>query len=494
MPRVLLAGLFHEGNSFSSVTTGRENFSVTRGDAVLEKARNSGAAMGGACRYLMDKDVTLVPVITAIAPPGGPVSDQAYREFRDVIVATARAENADGIYLDLHGAMLTQEIDDVEGDLLRHLRSVLGPDVPISVSLDLHAYVTSSMLNATPLIVACKENPHSDYHLAGELAARLLMRKLGRDIQPTAAALWLPLIFGSQMETGQGPLARLHAARRELLERFPQLLDISIYNGTSFMDVPGNGQHITAIADGDGEVAERAVRQLGQMLWDMRDAFVPDLPDLEEIISTLQAGGGKPVILGDQGDRVLAGSPGDGTYIISQLLEKWPDLRALVPITDPAVVAAAKRAGISGTVDTPVGGGLTRNIEPVLREWTVTGLGDGHFVQQGPFLANEAAELGETATLKCGNLVLLVTAMPGFTQDPQAFRSQGLEPGDFDIVVTKSGYHFKLAFADIGPCISIDSPGTSNYRPGYLPYRKLQSVYPENRDVVPEFAVWRFTA
>ena len=494
MHRVLLASLFHEGNSFSSIVTERRNFSITRGQAVLEKARNSGAAIGGAYRFLAGEDVIPVPLMTAIAPPGGPVSDRVYEEFRDTIVSAARDQRVDGIYLDLHGAMLTQSIDDVEGDLLSHLRSTVGPDIPIAVSLDLHAYMTPKMLAATALIVACKENPHSDYHLAGELATRMLVQELDGAIRPKTAAVWLPLIFGSQMETSKGPLARLHARRRELLGMHSELLDISIYNATSFMDVPDNGQCITAIENGDARHAEQVVRELAELLWQERDEFTPDLPSLEVVLERLKNGAGRKLILGDQGDRVLAGAPGDGTYVIRHFLEHARQIHALVPLTDANAVGLAKAAGVGGHVNGPIGGGLSKSVDPVLHEWEVVGLGDGHFVQQGPFLANETAELGETATLKSGNLIVLATSKPGFTQDPQAFRSQGLDPEDFQVVVTKSGYHFKLAFTDIGECISIDSPGTTNYRPGCLPYQKLHAVYPEDLEVKPDFKVQRFNS
>lgn len=307
MHRVLLASLFHEGNSFSSIVTERRNFSITRGQAVLEKARNSGAAIGGTYRCLAGEDVIPVPVMTAIAPTGGPASGRVYEEFRDTIVSAAGDPCMDSIYLDLHGAMLTQSIDDVEADLPSHLRSTVGLDVPITVSLDLHAYMTPKMLAATALIVACNENPYSDYHLAGELAARVLVRELDGAIQPETAAVWLPLIFGSQMETSKGPLARLHARRRELISIHSELLDISIYNATSFMDVPDNGQCIKATENGNGLRAQQVVRELAELRWQERDEFTPDLLSLEDVLDGLKKGTSRKLNLGDQGRSACRG-------------------------------------------------------------------------------------------------------------------------------------------------------------------------------------------
>ncbi len=481
MKKVLLAGLFHEGNSFSSLITGESSFAVTRGEAVLAKARISNAGLGGAFRYLDKQPVTLLPVATAIAPPGGPVDDGFYARIRSEIVDTAQAVKPDGIYLDLHGAMITQTLDDPEGDLLSTLRKVVGPDVPIAANLDLHAYVTETMLRSADIIVACKENPHTDYAEAGAKAAELLLRLLDGAIKPMTAAIWLPLIIGARMETGDGPLARLHIRRRELIDRTSNLLDISIYNTTTLVDAPNGGQCITAIADNDPDAACEAVETLARAFWDVRDEFTHELPSLASVISDLKACViAPPVILGDQGDRVLAGTPGDGTAVLRELLTDWPDVRALVPVTDPDAVRVASDVGVGGTMSCAVGGRFSEGVTPVEADWHVLALGDGKFVQEGPFLAGEPAVLGDTALLRTGKITVLATSLPGLTQDPEAFRSQGADPAEFDVVVTKSGHHFKLSFAKTGRCIVIDTPGISNYRAGIVPFQKRRPIYPED--------------
>ena len=186
------------------------------------------------------------------------------------------------------------------------------------------------------------------------------------------------------------------------------------------------------------------------------------------------------MILGDQGDRVLAGTPGDGTEILRELLSDWPEISALVPVTDPDAVRSACGIGIVGTMRGAVGGRFSKGVTPVEADWSVLATGDGKFVQEGPFLAGESAELGNTALLRTGNVTVLATSLPGFSQDPEAFRSQGADPAEFDAVVAKSGHHFKLSFAKTGTCIVIDTPGISSYRPGALPFQKRRPIYPED--------------
>ena len=489
MPRILIAGLFHEGNSFSSLVTGEESFAVTRGEALLGQALDSGSALGGAVRHLQGQGAEVIPAARAMAPPGGPAATVFYEAFRQELLEDVSRHAPDGIYLDLHGAMVTEALDDPEGDLLAALRDAAGEAVPIAVSLDLHAYVTERMLRNADIVVACKENPHTDYHVAGARAAELLLKTLSGATKPVTVAIWLPLIIGAQMETAHGPLSHLHEIRRQWLQRCGALLDVSIYNTTTLVDVPGGGQCITAMADGDTGPAREAVEALARALWDLRDAFTPKFPSLASVLRDVKNGTlARPTILGDQGDRVLAGTPGDGTAILTALLNDWPDLRALVPITDPNVVRIARDLGIGSLFHSTIGGQWSKGMEPLEAEWLVAGLGDGHFVQQGPFLANEPAELGNTALIRTGNVTVMATSHPGFSQDPQAFRSQGAEPTEYDVVITKSGYHFKLSFASIGPCVVVDTPGISNYRPGALPFRKRRPIHPED-DVPPDFRI-----
>lgn len=491
--RVFVSSLFHEGNSFSTLTTGAANFSIVRGSGLTTKARGSSSSLGGAVRHLERLGVEILPGVSAVSPPGGPVDDELYHALREEIIAEIGRLQPDGVYLDLHGAMITRTLDDPEGDLITAIRAAARPGTLIAVSLDLHAHVTPAMLGGADIVVACKENPHTDYDVAGARAAELLVDNHHRRIAPVTAAVWLPFIIGAQMETGRGPLADLHRRRRELLANQPDLLDISIYNCTTLVDVVHGWQCVTAMTDGNAEAAGTAVTLLARDFWERRAAFIPDFAPLESVLAEIADGRiPRPVILGDQGDRVLAGAAGDGTIIIAELARRWPALKAVVPVTDPTVVKAAQAAGVGKDVTGPLGGSLSNGVEPFHGTWRVVHCGDGRFVQAGPYLAGEPAELGDTAVLQRGALTALVTSLPGFTQDPAAFSSQGIDLGAQDVIVAKSGYHFKISFAATGPCVVVDTPGISNYRPALLPFAKRRPIYPEDEVVEPTFKATLF--
>ncbi|MBM3540954.1 MAG: M81 family metallopeptidase [Alphaproteobacteria bacterium] len=488
-PRVFVCGFHHEGNSFSTLLTRRENFAVVEGVALLEKARTSSASLGGAVRLLDEKGARVVAGVSAVAPPGGPIEDATFHHFRDRILSDIAAAKPDAIYLDLHGGMVTESLEDAEGALLAALRAAVGPSMPVAVSLDLHAHLTPAMLGAVEICVACKENPHSDYDAAGARAAELLLDALAGRLRPVTAASFLPMTVAAQMETARGPLKRLHDARRALMARHPRLLDISLYNTTALVDAAACGQAVSAITDGDAALARETAEALARALWEARHDFVSDREALDVVLARARASpaSARPFVLGDQGDRVLAGTPGDDTLILRTVLEAWPDLRALVPVTDPAAVAAARAAGAGAEVDIAVGGALSKGGVPVRRRWRVLRLGDGAFVQHGPYLAGEPSSLGPTALLAHANATVLAMTYPGYTQDPHAFSSQGADLRDFDLVVAKSGFHFKLSFAGIGTAIVADTPGVSNYRPGLLPYRRRRPCWPEDDIPAPDF-------
>lgn len=494
MTRVYLGGMFHEANSFSTLATELENFTIVAGDDLAAKLGKSNMGLAAAAKLLRNRGYELVHGFSAVAPPGGPITDTAYLELKRRFVEEIGDCRPHAVYLDLHGAMMSTSLDDIEGDLLGAVRAAVGAQVPIAVDLDLHGHVTPTMLEKADILVACKENPHTDHDLAGAKAGGLLHDVLVSRTKVVSSAAWVPLLVGAGLETASDPLRTIHARARALESENARIHDISIFNTTSLVDAAHTGQCVTIMhAPGQQASVSRALEQLTGLIWEARHDFSPGFVALPEILQRIgQSPANEPVIVGDQGDRVLAGAPGDSTYIARMILEQAHDVCAVIPITDPDTVEAARIAGKGAILERAIGGGLSRGTRSLLSAWTVNSLGDGQFTNKGPFLANEPSSLGPTAVLQSKNLTVLTTSKPGFTQDPAAFESQGVQLGDFDLVVTKSGYHFKLSFADYGPCIVADTPGVSNYVAGSLPFRKRTDVYPENVGVgAQHIRYWR---
>lgn len=479
--RVLVGRIYQETHSFNPVPTSAEDFSVERGAQLFDAQFGERSILAGLVRRLDGEDIALVPSISAMARPGGRVAHAFFSELEHAIVETAAANRVDAIALDLHGAMLTDRSDDPEGDLLAKLRDIVGPKIPIVVGLDLHAHVTARMLGAANACIACKTNPHGDFFETGEQLAELLRSVLAGSLRPVTSCAMVPMILPGALETDVGPLRHLHALARDWMRWHPEIHDISLFNTTAFIDVVGSGQAVTAISHGPSNAAAAAVRELAATFWRLRHEFTSKLPSIDEALNTVMRDlSRRPVVFGDQGDRVLAGAPGDGTAILERLIERQLDLRCVVPVTDPWAVAALRAAGLGARVTLEVGGRLSPGVMPVRITGTVAHLSDGSFTLRGPYLAGQKSTLGPTAVLRSGNITVLVTSRSGLSQDPAAFASQNIDLGREDVIVSKSGSHFKLSFAGIATPLVVGSPGMSLYRPGLLPYRAKRPIWPED--------------
>ena len=473
-PRILIARLFHESHAFSPLVTGSEAFETLRGTALLAAARGSGTTLGGLIASLEAARAELLPVVSATAPPGGLVEHGFYRDIRDELAAAARQLAPDAVALELHGAMATTVLPDAEGDLLAHLRAAVGERVPVGVGLDLHAHITPAMLRAADLVVACKENPHSDVVACGEKVAEGLLAILCGALSPVTTMWKTRMILPGAQETTGGPLQALHEEARRLAASDPAIFDVSLYNVYRSADAEEMGQAAVVVSNGPSERAGQIARELAVGFWSRREAFVDDLDSISEALDRVgDARGRERFVLADMGDRVLAGAPGDSTAILAAALERRDGIAGAIPVTDAEAVAAARAAGVGGRLCLALGGRLTPGFRPLSVEATVVALGDGAFAMRGPYRAGERTELGPSATLLVdGRLSVLATTRPGFTHDPNAFESQGIAIARQDFVVVKSGYHFRLNFEGLATPLMVRTPGIGSYTPGLFAWRR----------------------
>lgn len=485
--RILVGRLFHESHSFSPQITTGEAFEIKNGEELLAHAPRSGTTLGGIVKRATDFGYEVVPTVSAVAPPGGLVDHHLYVQLRDALIALARQERYDAVALELHGSMATTELPDADGDLLVHLREAVGPDVPLGIGLDLHAHVTPAMLRSVDICIACKENPHSDVVSCGERVVECLAAVLDGTFEPVLTMAKVPMILPGAAETGAGPLAELHARARAIAAAHLEIRDISLFNVYPYADDEDMGQAVVVLTHGPSQLAQAATTELAQLFWAWRERFRDSLSTIDEALDLVERDSGRrPYILADMGDRVLAGAPGDSTAFIEHALVRGGCLRGAIPVTDPTSVEAAAMAGVGARVTLDIGGRLTPGFVPLQVSGIVAGISDGRFVIKGPFGAGEKTSLGRTAVLLVDDrLSIILTSKPGFTHDPAAFESQGIDVASQDFVVVKSGYHFKLNFAGIGTPLGVATPGIGYYTPGLLHWKSAR-FWPEHEVPKPE--------
>jgi microcystin degradation protein MlrC len=476
--RILIGRLSQETHSFSPIATSKEDFAVKRGRDIIEGEELG--CLGGIISAAIQEDVELVPSISAMARPGGPVLHEAYASFKKEILQVIQEEKIDGVALDLHGAMQTDELDDPEGDLLEAIRLAVGEHVTIATGLDLHAHITPRMLTNANFCTGYKHNPHSDVFETGNRVLIRLLDILNGNIRPVTALNKVPMLTRGRDETTEGHIKEIHDFARALMEKHPALFDISIFNVQHFLDAPGLGQAVIAVTDDDPHLACEITQDLCNRLWAIRDEVVASFPSIEETINKILTDREqRPYVLGDIGDRVVAGAPGDSPALLRYLLEKKLSLRAAIPITDPEAVEEARNAGVGATITVKVGGRFTPAFEPVEVTGKVIHLGGtDEITLEDSFNTFAVGSLGRTAVLQIDKILLLLMSRSGIVMFPHSYTSQGIDISELDFVVAKSGYHFKIFFEGIATPLCVDTPGLTVFRPEEFPFTRGRPFYP----------------
>jgi microcystin degradation protein MlrC len=386
--------------------------------------------------------------------------------------------------LPLHGGMLTPSLEDPEGTLMTALRDIVGAETPLTAGFDLHAHVTPEILARCDLLAGYLTNPHADQASTGRRAFLAALGMLDGRLRPALAAVHLPMLTLGNDRTDEEPLLSLHARARAAVEA-GVAYDVSIFNAQQFLDVRGLGQWV--LAYGNRTAPDDLALELAQTLWDRRRELIGTYPSLDEYLDRAAHGTERPLILGDQGDRVAGGSPGDGTYVLRALVARGGLPPSAVPIADAEAVQACQAAGLGATVTLTVGGRYSTVSPPMTVTGEVVSAGSSaQLVYDGPADAGYRATLGGYAVLRVGKVHLVLTAQPYSYLDPGYFRAMGIDPAQMGIVITRSGYHFTLNYAAIGECVTVDTPGMTSYRVKELPFTKARPFFPlDEMDFTP---------
>ncbi len=493
--RVLTACIAHETNTFSIVPTTLDDFrrsspgagpgdgsGFSIGEAILDAFRDTRTVHGGFIAGAEETGLALEPLLWTFATPGGIVTGDAYRFLKDLLRQRLRSAGPfDGLLLDLHGAMVAEGVEDVEGDLFATLREDLGPDLPIITTLDLHANVSARMAENADAIVGYDQYPHTDMYDRGLEAARLMASTLAGRVRLALAHVQLPLVTMPPRQcTLREPMLSLLELAHELEAR-PGTLNVTLSMGFPFADIPDAGVSVCATADGDPDLARRTALEMAEAIWDRRDDFQVELTPVVEAIGYARDQAQGLVVLADGSDNPGGGGPCDGTVVLQALIESGIEDAVLALIADPAAVAQAVAAGVGNQVSLELGGKTDdRHGPPLPVTAHVKLISDGDFVQRGPMSAGVVAHLGRTVVLVVGGVEVVVAERRLQPLDAALLRSLGIEPTQRRLVALKSAVHFRGTYQDLAERIfDLDTPGV--HRPDFsaYDYRRLRRpVYP----------------
>lgn len=493
---VLLSGLFHETNTMIGEVTRLEDFDAKLGRELFE-AEGDSSPLAGVLEVAREKDWELLPTVDLRAAPSGTVDDEVldffWSEFQEAFQSHYDKE-IHGVYFILHGAMVSQSIRDVEGEMLRRIRSLPGlSNVPVCGVLDLHANYTLAMALFSSGLISYRANPHTDAKESAKDGARLLDRLMKEGGHPITVWEHPPIMWPpSGTGTEAPPMQDLELQARDIEENEPGILAVNVLAGFPFSDIPEAGLSFSAVTVGDPEQAKNRLRELSGIAWSMREAGLPNGIPLDEAIQKLKNQDRGPVLLVEPSDNIGGGAPGEGTRILKAFLEN--DVRnSGVIINDPAAVRALKTYTLGERVQISLGG-KTKSVgmeSLTLEDAEVVSRSDGQFTLEDPnsHLAarfGSQANMGPCIVLRCKGVYVLVTSRKMSPFDLGQWRSQGVDPENLFAIGIKAAVGHKRAYDPIAAAsYVVDVPGPTAENLTRLPFQNVaRPIYP--LDVVHE--------
>lgn len=488
---ILLCQFGNETNTFSP---GRLDFEKlapkgwTAGEAVLQEFSGTRTYLGGALDAIRDAGETPLPIdlVTNSGNFGaGPLmTGECAKTVMDRVCACLEEKKGlfDGIYFAIHGAGCCELDEDLEGYTLRRVRQIVGPDMPIMCSLDLHANMTQEVARLANAVFAIKEVPHTDCYDAGYRAVKHLIARLRGTEDPQMALCRIPLlispVLGSTL-TGPGKQVREHFAQ---YCKEHGLLDCSFLHGFSAADCSCSSSSVVVVAD--GYRPEAHAKTLARYVWQLREQFVKaDVPDAAGAVEAARlAGKGGYVVVNEASDNPGSGGPGDATHLLRELLRRDLPGSIMGPLFDPETAAFLHTCREGDRVDIRLGGRtMPLAGEPLeIRDAEILTLSDGHYVSAAPLNKGVAMSYGKTARLRKGNVEFIVVSVRYQTLDDRSFLMAGADLSNYRIVGLKSMNHFRGFFTSRADAIiTADTPGARPANLALYPYRYVQRpIYP----------------
>lgn len=479
--RVALGAIFTECNHLGGIPIDLswfERYELVRGDAILAI---DNSVVGGMVQVLNEAGVAVAPLLWASTCPGGPLTADCYAQLKDELLDRLRQVlPVDGVLLPLHGAAAAEGVGDLEGDLISAVRAMVGPDVPIVATLDLHAHVSAAMVRDADALVAWETYPHADSYTTGQRGARLLVDTLAGRCRPTMAVAKVPVITGAIHGSthGDDPFARL-MRQAKAHEGRNGVLSTSVILVQPFLDVAEMGSGAIVVTDNDLDGAVKLARELAEAYWAMRFELEPQTWTPDAAITAGMAVAGRPIILVETADCCGGGAAGDSIATLAALLRADQQVRSLVPVVDPATAAACHAAGVAATVSCPLGHQLDpRWGQPIPVTGRVITLTDGRFRYQGGIYDGVEGNMGPTAVLAIGAIQVLITSYGTYDWRDEQYRAVGLDPATAKFVVAKNPMNYRLAYGALAKAIFIlDTPGPTPPTIRHAHFEQLQRPY-----------------
>jgi microcystin degradation protein MlrC len=485
MPRIAIGGFLHETNTFAPTRATYADFvhgggwpSMTQGADVLKTMRGINVGLAGFIEAAEASGWTLIPTIACAASPSAHVTADAFERIAKVMVDGIAAAGAlDAVYLDLHGAMVTDHRDDGEGEILARVRKTIGPDVPLVVSLDLHANVSPAMVEHADALIAYRTYPHVDMAETGRASARHLALLLESGQRFAKAFRQLPFLIPISWQcTNDQPAKSIYEKLATLeSDTVPTLSFAPGFPAADFVDC-GPSVFAYGRTQADADAAAEAIAALVIGHENDFDGRIYSPDDGVRHAMELAKTATRPIVIADTQDNPGAGGDSDTTGMLRALVRNRAIRAATGAIYDPDSARTAHAAGVGATVALSLGGksGIPGDA-PYSETFVVETLSDGNFTATGPYYGGRLMEMGPSACLRIGDVRVVVASHKAQLADQAMYRYVGIEPTEQAILVNKSSVHFRADFEPIAEKLLIcAAPGAMPADTATLPWTRLR--------------------
>jgi microcystin degradation protein MlrC len=483
--RVAVGGYLVACNTFATQPFTLDFFQrgTLTGETLLKVSQGSESAISGFLAGAQQHGWEIVPLPFIVPGIRGTITKDAHEWAKEQLVSALRKTGkVDGVFLQLHGTAVAEHVEDCDGDILAAIRNVIGPKAALMASLDGHSNTTPFMVQQASMLIGVKTNPHYDFVPVGQQAARVMAGMF--DGTRTPAGAWAQPAMAPALQklyiASGWPMEHLMRQAHNLAARHPQVLDISLLGGFFPSERRETGINVVVTTNNEPNLARDLAEQIKELCWAKRQAFHTDMVSVEDAVREAIATDEGPVVLGDLADSGGAGTPGDGTALLAELLKQNAKGAVIGNIADPDAVQEAVKAGVGKQVTLTVGGKVDKfHGEPVQISGKVRVIHDGVFRACTKFNAG-TYHRGVTAVVDCGGVEVILTSRPVLVFESNHFRSLGIEPLERKILAAKAELQHRAGFEGVAKkIIDVDTPGLATQILSRLPYKKIRRpVFP----------------
>ena len=472
--RIAALGFHHETNTFQSVKTDYDSFAdyeFLRGSQIADRHATSKFTLAGYFQSAQKFEFDLVPLLWAFTGPTGTITGPW-----------------DGVLLAQHGAAVSDEYPDMDGEISRRVREVVGLETPVVMTLDLHSNITQDQVDNTDAIVAFRTNPHLDPVERAVEASDILVKTIRGEVRPVQHLVQVPMIINIvKQPTSFGPMKEIMDEVDEVLEK-PGVLSASCGQGFPYADVDQMGVSFLVVTDGDAELAEKQANWLARKAWDRRAELQNDSPSIEEAISSAMnaPSDDRPTAIMDVGDNVGGGGTADSTHLLAEAIRQGlkGEQSLLLSLFDPSAVQACVSAGVGSTVTLKVGAGTDHlHGEPVEVTGHVRAITDGKFEEPKPTHGGfRFFDYGPSVALDTedGHTIALHTVRGIGNMSREQYYFMGIFPEKYRVIICKGTVSPRAAYEPIArEIIMADSQGVTSANMSSFSYEhRRKPLYP----------------